>query len=69
MACHDRRNRAANRFTEQIKITHNVKDLVSCQLIGESQVRIDDFFIVDEDAIVELSAVDQARLLQLLDVP
>ena len=63
------RNRASNRFPEQIKVTHNVEDLVARQLVGESQIRIDDFLVIDEDAIVELAAVNQARLLQLLDVP
>ena len=39
------------------------------QLVGEAQIRIDDFLVVDQDTIVELAAVYQARLLQLLDVP
>ena len=69
MASHISFNCTPNRFAEQIKVTHNVKDFVARQLVGEAQIRIDDFLVVDEDAIVELAAVHQARLLQLLDVP
>ena len=56
-------NCASNRFSEQVEVTHNVEDLVARQLVGKAQIRINDFLVIDKNAVIELATVYQARLL------
>lgn len=63
MTRHMSDNCTSNRFSEQVEVTHNIEDLVARQLVGKTQIRINDFLVIDEDAVVELATVYQARLL------
>src|SRR5512138_747524 len=68
MACHLRRDRAPYGFPEQIEISENVQNFMPRQFVAEAQICVDDSFIIDQDAVVELAAADKSHLLQLLYV-
>src|SRR5690242_20495711 len=68
MAGHVGRNRAADRAPEQVEIAQDIEDLMARKLIRKTQIGVDDLFVVDQNAIVELAAADEACVLQLLDI-
>ncbi len=63
-----RDDRAANRPAEQIKIAENIENFMARKFVGEAQIGVDDFFVVDENEIAEPSAIGQSHSLQLRDI-
>src|SRR4026208_348483 len=68
MAGHNRRQRAENRPAEQVEITQNVQNLVASKFVFKPQLRIHDFFIIDQNEIAEAPTVGQSHILQLRNI-
>ena len=56
-------------IAEKVHIPNDVQDLVPGEFVGESEVRVEDVVLADEDEIVESSPRSQSQFVDHLHVP
>ena len=64
MPSHVGRDLCPERPAEQIQITHHIQNFMPRELIRKTQIRINDFLIVNQNKIIELSAACQPLFIE-----
>jgi len=62
---HVGRNAAFNGEAEEIEVADKVQDLVAHELVGITELRIDDLAVVHDDMGMEIPAADLSKLLAI----